>query len=43
MACLGVGIWGGLQQLGEVAGPRGKGKLRQCCHLLVPPAWLSPH
>lgn len=36
-------IWGGLQQPGEVAGLRGKGRLRQCCHLLVSPAWLSPH
>lgn len=34
---------GGLQQPREVAELRGKGKLRQCCHLLDPPAWLSPH
>lgn len=34
---------GGLQQPGEVAGLGGKGRLRQCCHLLVSPVWLSPH
>lgn len=34
---------GCLQQLGEAAGLRGKGRLRQYCHLLVSPAWLSPH
>lgn len=34
---------GCLQQPGEVARLRGKGRLRQCCHLLVSPAWLSLH
>lgn len=34
---------GCLWQPRDMAGLRGKGKLRQCCHLLVPPTLLHSH